>query len=243
MKVAGFLLVAVFVLSACGQQGSAVDPSLGKTNTAKWNALMNAGDLDGLAQMYTEDARVMPPNGVLQTGHDAVRASFGGLIDANITGELTSVEFRGSGDVAYNLGTYVLKAGGETIDEGKWIETWQRGADGVWRISNDIWNSSLPVAAPEKPMTHLVGIHKVGDPATWLAAWRGEEGRRKDFAANGAPHVHVMQSPDDPKLTGLVLGLSDPAAFETWLNSEAGQAAAAEDTVDMSTLQLLREVE
>ncbi|MGB5345659.1 MAG: hypothetical protein WBN23_05790, partial [Woeseia sp.] len=177
-------------------------------------------------------------------GHAAVREEFGAMIDAGITGSLTSIDSKAVGDVGYNVGTYDLQIDGDTIDTGKWIETWQRGADGTWRISNDIWNSDNPaMPTASEPMVHLVGTHKVKDAAKWLAAWRGDDGRRKDFAAHGAPYVHVMQSPDDPNLTGLIIGLKDPAAFEAWLNSAAGQAAATEDTVDMSTMKLLREVD
>ncbi|MGB5246153.1 MAG: DUF4440 domain-containing protein [Woeseia sp.] len=220
------------------------DTSLGSANSAKFMALLNAGDVEGLVNMYTDDARVMPPNGKMKQGEAAVREEFGAMIEAGITGTLTSIESKALGDIAYNVGTYELRIEGDTIDTGKWVETWQLGDDGQWRISNDIWNSDNPAVPAASPaMTHMLGTHRVNDPARWLAAWRGEDGRRADFAANGAPHVHVMQSPDDPNFTGLFLGLSDPAAFEAWLNSDEGQAAAAEDSVDMSTLKLMVEIE
>lgn len=219
------------------------DTSLGSVHSAKWNALLNAGDVDGLVALYTEDARVMPPNGAMKVGHAAVREEFGAMVAAGMTGTLTSIESKAIGDIAYNVGTYELQIAGETVDQGKWIETWERGDDGQWRISNDIWNSDNPAMAESTVTTHLLGTHRVNDAAKWLAAWRGEDGRRADFAANGAPHVHVMQSPDDPNFTGLFIGLEDPDAFEAWLNSDEGKAAAAEDTVDMSTLKLLVEVQ
>lgn len=244
MKILGLLLSAVFVLSACGQGTPTVDTSMGKAHSAEWSTLLNEGNVEGMVERYTENARLMPPNGKMKMGHAAVREEFGGMIEAGITGSLTSLESKTIGDIGYNVGTYTLQIDGETIDTGKWIETWERGADGAWRISNDIWNSDNPAMSAETmSMVHLVGTHLVKDPATWLAAWRGEDGRRKDFAAHGAPYVHVMQSPDNPNLTGLIIGLEDPAAFDAWLNSDAGKAAAAEDTVDMSTLTLLREVD
>jgi len=244
MRISAFLLGCAVLLGACNQSTMTVDTSLGAANSEKFMTLLNAGDVDGLVDLYTDDARVMPPNGEMKRGEAAVRAEFGAMIDAGITGTLTSIESSVLGNIGYNLGTYELQMNGGTIDKGKWMETWERGKDGVWRISNDIWNSDNPVVMAEsKPMTHMVGTHRVKDAARWLAAWRGEDGRRKDFAAHGAPHVHMMQSPDDPNLTGLVIGLEDPAAFEAWLNSDEGKAAADEDSVDMSTLTLLIEVE
>lgn len=244
MKVSGTTLMLALLLGACNQADMTTDTTLGSAHSAKWVSLLNAKDIDGLVALYTDDARVMPPNGPMKMGHDAVREEFGAMIDAGISGTLTSIESKALGDIGYNIGTYELQMGGDTIDTGKWIETWERGEDGQWRISADIWNSDNPVAPPESMvMTHMLGTHRVGNAEVWLAAWRGEDGRRTDFAANGAPHVHVMQSPDDPNLTGLFIGLSDPDAFEAWLNSKEGQAAAAEDTVDMSTLTLLMEVD
>jgi len=221
-----------------------MEKGLGSANSEKWEALLNSGDIEGLVSLYTEDARIMPPNAPMKVGIDAVREEFGAMIAAGMTGDLVSIDSRAAGNVAFNVGTYELRIGDEVIDTGKWIETWERGEDGTWLISSDIWNSDNAPAKESKPMmTHVMGMHKVGDPAVWLAAWRGEDGRRKDFAAHGAPHVHVMQSPDDQNLTGLIIGLEDPDAFNAWLNSDEGRAAAEEDTVDLDSMTLLVEVE
>lgn len=237
------LVGSVFVLSACDQGPPTTDASLGTAHSENWERMLNAGDVEGLVALYTKDTRVMPPNGVIKVGEAAVREEFGAMITAGMQIDLTSVESRAAGDVAYNVGTYELRMGGEIIDTGKWIETWHRGDDGTWRISNDIWNSDNPATPDAKPdMVHMMGMHMVGDPAVWLAAWAGEDGRRKDFAEHGAPHVHVMQSPEDPNLTGLIIGLEDADAFNAWLQSDEGKAAAAEDTVDMSTIKILTEI-
>lgn len=244
MKRSLLYLGCCVLLAACNQAPVPTDTTLGASHSAKWQSLFDNKDIDGLTKLYTEDARIMPPNGEMKVGQAAVRDEFGAMIAAEMQINLTSIDSMAAGDVAFNIGTYELSIGGETVDNGKWIETWLRGADGSWRISNDIWNSDNPAMPEAKPaMVHMMGMHMVGDPAVWLAAWAGEDGRRKDFAEHGAPHVHVMQSPDDPKLTGLIIGLSDPAAFNAWLNSDAGKAAATADTVDMSTMKILTEVQ
>lgn len=241
-RLAYCLCCGIF-LAGCNQAPPA-DTTLGAAHSANWQDQLNQKNVEGVVNLYTEDARIMPPNGETKVGHAAVREEFGAMIAADMTIKLTSIESRAAGDVGYNVGTYVLSAAGEVVDEGKWIEVWRRGADGIWRISNDIWNSDNPAVDEAKPaMTYMIATHNVGDPATWLAAWRGENGRRKDFAANGAPHVHVMQSPDDASMTGLIIALDDPAAFDAWLKSDDGQAAATDDTVDMKTLNILIEVE
>jgi ketosteroid isomerase-like protein len=194
---------------------------------------------------YTSDARLLPPNGEMTSGKDAVRAVFGGMIEAGIGGDLTSIDAVVVGDIGYNVGTYTLTSGDALVDRGKFIETWSRGSDGQWRIANDIWNSDLPLATSETEphSAHVMILHEVENAEHWLAAWRGEDSRHKLFRDNGAAHVHTFQNAADPNLTGLVIAINDMAAFEAMLASEEGQAAAAEDGVKMDTMIIMSEAE
>ena len=88
-------------------------------------------------------------------------------------------------------------------------------------------------------MTHLVITHEVEDAERWLAAWQGEDSRHKLFMANGAAHVHTLQDPDNPNMTGLIIAVADMDALTAMLESEEGQAAAAEDGVKPETMKML----
>jgi uncharacterized protein (TIGR02246 family) len=136
------------MITGCDQAPPSADPSVLSSQTEAWEAALNAKDLDGLVALYTSDARILPPNGEMASGSEAIAAEFGGMIDAGLSGELTSIEARLSGDVGYDVGTYTLMDGDTVIDTGKFIETFHRGDDGVWLITNDIWNSDTPAAAP-----------------------------------------------------------------------------------------------
>ena len=61
-----------------------------------------------------------------------------------------AVEIVGKGDLAFARGTYsftIVPEGATPItDRGNYVEIWRKGADGVWRISRDIFNSELPIA-------------------------------------------------------------------------------------------------
>ena len=237
-----FLLMTV----ACGQSAPATDPSVITSRSAIWETALNAGDIETLVANYTSDARILPPNEKAATGTAAVRAAFGSMIDAGISGSLTSIEVAVSGDIGYNVGNYALTAGDEVVDTGKYLETWQRGADGEWRISNDIWNSDMPAAPAAMPMgdgpkTHLIITHEVDDVERWLAAWRGEDSRHALFKANGAAHVHTFATADNPNLVGLVINVKDMDALNAMLGSEAGIAAAAADGVRRDTITVLTE--
>jgi len=238
IPVLPLLLAAI----GCSQSPAPADPSVIHERSAEWEAALNAGDIEAVAALYESDARLLPPNAEIQTGPDAVRAIFGGMIDAGLTGKLDSLETQVAGDYAYNVGAYTLTAGDTVVDTGKYMETWHRGEDGQWRYSNDIWNSDMPVASPADN-AHLVILHEVDDPEKWLAAWRGDDSRHKLFEANGAAHVHVFQNADNPHLTGLLISVSDMDALNAMLASEDGQAAAAADGVRADTMKMLTEAE
>ena len=246
MKKILVLLPFFLMIVACGQSAPATDPSVITSRSEIWETALNAGDIETLMANYTSDARILPPNEKAATGTEAVRAAFGSMIDAGISGSLTSMEAAVSGDIGYNVGNYTLTADGEVVDTGKYLETWQRGADGQWRISNDIWNSDMPAAPAAMPMgdgpkTHLIITHEVDDVEHWLAAWRGEESRHALFKANGAAHVHTFTTADNPNLVGLVIAVKDMDALNAMLGSEAGMAAAAEDGVRGDTMTVLTE--
>jgi ketosteroid isomerase-like protein len=230
------------MMAACNQAPPAADPSVITSRSDAVEQALGAEDIDALVNLYTSDTRLMPPNMAMSSGRDAVRAMFGGMIEAGVDLELTSVTASVSGDIAFHVGTYALQAGGEVVDTGKFMETWQRDDDGQWRIANDIWNSDMPaMAGGDGPMTHLMITHEVDDADLWLAAWSGDNTRHDLFKANGAAHVHTFHSADNPNLTGLVVAVTDMDALQAMLSSEEGVAAAAADGVRADTVIMLTE--
>ncbi len=136
------------MIVGCNQAPMSTDPTDIVAITKTWEAALNAKDIDGIVALYTSDARVLPPNAEMASSGAGIRAVFGGMIDAGISGELTSIGAgaRVSGDIGYDVGTYTFRVDGAVVDKGKWIVTFNRD-DGEWRISNDIFNSDVPVAA------------------------------------------------------------------------------------------------
>ncbi len=237
-------VVSLFLLiTACTQSPPPADSSDITSRSEAWEAALNAADIDALVALYTDDARLLPPNGEMTIGRDAVRAEFITMIDAGFSSELTSVEAVVSGDIAYNVGTYTTTLGGEQVDVGKFIETWHRGDDGQWRIANDIYNSDLPLATASAPETHIMITHDVDDAEHWMAAWRGKNSRHKLFTDNGAAYVRTFRSADDPNLTGLLVGVNDMDRLNAMIDSEKGAAAAAADGVRWDTMLILNETE
>lgn len=112
------------------------------------------GDWVTFAGLYADSAVLMPPNASAVIGRQAIMEWFGGAgvqISA-FTGASASIE--GTEDLAYNRGTYSLTfvppgAARPMTEKGKYLWIVRKGADGVWRISADIWNSDSPLPDPD----------------------------------------------------------------------------------------------
>ena len=232
------VLTAALALSliACAPQDQSAELRALADN---WEVALNAGDLDGIVALYTEDCQLMPPNAEMAKGHAAARASFGGMIDAGLSGDLNTVSVAAAGDIGYRIGTYSLQtADGTVVDRGKYTDTWRK-VGGEWKITSDIWNSDL---APFAGATTIVINHDVKDADHWLAAWMGENSRHDMFAQHGVANVRVLQNPDKPTEIGLLVDVADMEAFQAFLNSDEGAMAKAEDGVIDKGMRVYKEV-
>ncbi|MEN8144622.1 MAG: DUF4440 domain-containing protein [Gemmatimonadota bacterium] len=112
---------------------------------------MTAGDVDRMMDNYAEGAIDMPPNEPAVSGKAAIRARHEAWRDQYaIRLENPSDEIVVLGDVAILRGSYDItlepREDGQVIrDNGKYIVTWLRQADGGWLATNEIWNSDNPL--------------------------------------------------------------------------------------------------
>jgi uncharacterized protein (TIGR02246 family) len=113
----------------------------------------NMGDAAKVASLYATDAVIMPTHQPMITGRDAIESynkTFFEMFTATIN--VAPVETKVFGDRALDRGTYTIqitpKAGGSPMmDEGKYIVLLQRQADGSWKLTHDIDNTSMPLQA------------------------------------------------------------------------------------------------
>jgi uncharacterized protein (TIGR02246 family) len=113
-------------------------------------AAANAGDATGVAAVYADDGAVLAPNLPPQKGRDAIKAFWGGFLDAyTVRFEVISDTIEGRGDLAYNHGHYRFTAVPKAknapgvADEGKFIEILRRQPDGSWKYVLDMYSSNL----------------------------------------------------------------------------------------------------
>lgn len=117
------------------------------TVNRQFEAAFDAGDAAAVAEVYTEDGQILPPNYEPMSGKPAIQAFWQGAMDMGIVAaKLETVELDVLGDTAVEVGKGTLFAAGDQVaDEAKYIVVWKR-EKGEWRWDRDIWNSSLPIA-------------------------------------------------------------------------------------------------
>ena len=146
-RTAAVVLVGVTV---CACQPPQAEPPADvtveiQTANDQFSAAFAAQDAAALANLYTAQAQLLPPNSDFILGREAIQTFWQGVMDAGVAGAtLTIEEAVGTDSMAVEVGRYEMStADGSTIDEGKFIVWWQRTPAG-WRLHRDIWNSSRP---------------------------------------------------------------------------------------------------
>lgn len=110
-------------------------------------ASLNARDVSRATSLYAEDAVLLPPNGELIRGLAAIEACWKDLLAQGLS-EIRSRSLASgfSGDLGFETGEFELTIrvpGGPIVqDRGKYLNVLRRGADGRWRTTFDMWNSS-----------------------------------------------------------------------------------------------------
>jgi len=151
------LLSFAFVcLASPADTKSAIEKAL-RDLDAQWSAAAGAKDLDKTVSFYSDDAIVMAPNASAANTKETIRSAWKEMLTtpgAAISWKTTKVEVAKSGDLACLSGTYEVTmndpSGKPANDHGKYVEVWEKQADGKWKCGTDIWNSDLPAPTEKK---------------------------------------------------------------------------------------------
>jgi len=117
----------------------------------RWLQLLKAGDAAAIAELYTEDGAVMPPNAPIAKGRAAIQQTWASLMKTPgfaLTFAPEQIVVSASGDLALDRGTYSLTVapdGTAQTDTGKYVVVWRKiGSE--WKAAADIFNSDLPAS-------------------------------------------------------------------------------------------------
>ena len=106
----------------------------------------NQGDAEGLTSLYTEDAKILPPNMDIVEGRSAIQTYWQGALEMGIKsfkGEMIDADF--SDNLGYLVGKYILyDSDNQELDQGRWISV-LNNIDGKWKVHRDIFNTSIPL--------------------------------------------------------------------------------------------------
>ena len=110
----------------------------------------NRGDADALETLHAEDAMLLPPDGPIEKGSDAVIAGFRELLEAGWKNmSLDSIEIGSDGGLAYHVGRVEsdvpTSQGSSKRVSGKYVDIYKLDEDGAWKIHLTIFNMDEPL--------------------------------------------------------------------------------------------------
>jgi ketosteroid isomerase-like protein len=123
-------------------QAASPDPFAGLR--AEWVQDLRAKQIDASVALYTDDADFISDAGRTH-GAAAIRALYGNItatFDSDLT--FTSKHVEVSGDLGYDSGSYtetlVTRATGKAQHmAGDYLTVYRKGADGAWKIVEQVW--------------------------------------------------------------------------------------------------------
>lgn len=159
--IRNFVLAAAtaVVLATSAPAVQAADPTADvaaiRALQARWNAAVEAGNIDGYVAVLDADIELMPTDAPPIRGADNYRA-FLQPVFVNDTYRIEAVgpgEIVVDGDLAYARYDYIIhrtpKDGSQTFSTlRKYLDVLRRQDDGSWRVYKHIWNFNEPGLQP-----------------------------------------------------------------------------------------------
>jgi uncharacterized protein (TIGR02246 family) len=114
---------------------------------ARFVEAFQAGDAATIASLYTQSAKMLPPDATEVVGREAIQELWQGAIDDGVKDlTLEAVDVEACGDLAYEVGSFSIQVPAENnamaTAGGNYLVIWKRGADGRWRLHIDTWNDA-----------------------------------------------------------------------------------------------------
>ena len=157
LKPLTLIVGMMLALNACApgapaMADTAADEAALKAATVTWLDSYNAGDVEKMVALYTDDGVLMPPNATVANGPAAIRAFLTADTAASKAAGLKLVPGTAtagvSGDTGWETGTYTIRdASGATVDSGSYLSVSHK-VNGKWLYYKDMYNSDRPLPAP-----------------------------------------------------------------------------------------------
>jgi uncharacterized protein (TIGR02246 family) len=109
-----------------------------------------ARDAQAIAELYTEDARVIAPGAEPAAGREAIVAFWTGAMQETKGVRLETLTVEADGDLAFEDGVVHLTANDGSESSARYLVVWKR-IGRRWHLHRDIWNAGPAVEAPSAP--------------------------------------------------------------------------------------------
>jgi ketosteroid isomerase-like protein len=150
--------LSLLLISACTRapmKDHAMDREIIYQNIQDFSYALTQGNRAELAKVYTEDARIFPPNRDILRGSESIGAYW----NPKETGDWHTTEHRiipdtiaFEGQIAYDYGYYKGQStNGEQVSDwmGKYVIVWEEVAPDIWKMKLDSWNRVSEENAPQ----------------------------------------------------------------------------------------------
>ena len=117
-----------------------------RDDTKRYVEAYSRGDAAAVADFYTEDAKILPPNMEMVSGKQAIQEFWKTAMEMGVKQiNLETAEVVYDGNLAYERGVSIatIEPKGEQArtERGKYLVVRKRQPDGSWKAAVDIWNS------------------------------------------------------------------------------------------------------
>ena len=150
------LALYLFALPAFAQAEATAPPEQGDRVRDAVNAgnyfflkAFAARDAQAIADLYTEDGRVVAPGAPPAVGRAAIAAFWAGSMKDTTAVRLETLSVEAAGDLALEEGVAHLVANDGSESAARYLVVWKR-VGRRWHLHRDIWNVG-PLGAPEPP--------------------------------------------------------------------------------------------
>jgi ketosteroid isomerase-like protein len=140
-------VITAFANSTSSQADRSVNEAAIRKIDVAWSHAAETKDIDGTVAPYAADGSVLPFNATIATGAVEIRQVWSSLMSKpgfHLTFAPTKIAIAGSGDMAWEVGTFELKLndaqGNPMTMLGKYVVTWKK-LGGTWKVAADIFNT------------------------------------------------------------------------------------------------------
>jgi ketosteroid isomerase-like protein len=139
----GCLVIAALLVSGCSQPKQPSHPFDPKV-LGEYADLLHARDAQALGKLFTEDARLMPPNVPMLEGRAAIEEFLKSMFDQqDLPTDLQQIDLITGSDFAIRDGTLIQHLIDGSTQNGNFMQLWK--FDGTsWKLYRSIWNYSGP---------------------------------------------------------------------------------------------------